>query len=45
MNTVNEELLFKTRDEYNRKPIAEKIIKILKSEMSISPMIIDGSWG
>lgn len=45
MNTVNEELLFETRDEYNRKPIAEKIIKILKSEMSISPMIIDGSWG
>ncbi|HGM4957424.1 TPA: KAP family NTPase [Serratia liquefaciens] len=45
MNTINEDLSFKTRDEYNRQPIAEKIIKILKSETPISPMMIDGSWG
>ncbi|MCS1373007.1 KAP family P-loop NTPase fold protein [Serratia marcescens] len=42
---INDDLSFNTRDEYNRKPIAEKIIEILNSEIPISPMMIDGSWG
>ncbi len=33
------------RDEYNRQPIAEKIITLLKADIEISPMVIDGQWG
>ena len=33
------------RDEFQRKSIAEKAIKLLKSDIDISPMVIDGSWG
>lgn len=36
---------FDERDEFKRKGIAEKAIKLLKSDIDISPMIIDGSWG
>ena len=38
-NTFNE------RDEFQRRSIAEKAIKLLKSDIDISPMVIDGSWG
>ncbi|WP_157953764.1 KAP family P-loop NTPase fold protein [Ignatzschineria cameli] len=33
------------RDEFNRQPIAKKIIDLLTSEIDLSPMIIDGDWG
>ena len=36
---------FGERDEFIRQPIAEKIIKLLDSEINVSPMIIDGKWG
>ena len=36
---------FRERDEFTREPIAEKIIKLLDSEIDVSPMIIDGKWG
>lgn len=36
---------FGERDEFTREPIAEKIIKLLDSEIDVSPMIIDGKWG
>lgn len=36
---------FATRDEFNRHPVAEKIIQLLTSDISVSPMIIDGVWG
>ena len=36
---------FEQRDEFKRKPIAENIIKLLASDIDISPMVIDGSWG
>ena len=36
---------FDERDEFQRKSIAEKAIKLLKSDIDISPMVIDGSWG
>lgn len=39
------ELNFDTRDEYNRKIIAEKIVTLLESPISISPIVIDGGWG
>ena len=36
---------FDERDEFQRRNIAEKAIKLLKSDVDISPMVIDGSWG
>jgi len=41
----NDGITFDFRDEYQRKPIAEKIIQLLESASEISPMVIDGSWG
>lgn len=39
------DLTFDNRDEFQRRPIAERIIKLLKSDLSVSPIVIDGSWG
>lgn len=39
------EITFETRDEFNRKPVAEKLIRLLSSEIEVSPMLIDGGWG
>lgn len=39
------ELTFDERDEFSRKPIAEKVIALLESDIDISPMVIDGGWG
>lgn len=38
-------LRFDGRDEFSRKSVAEKAIKLLKSDIDVSPMIIDGNWG
>ena len=39
-------ITFKDQDEFERKPKAEKIIKLLTSGIEdISPLIIDGGWG
>lgn len=38
-------LTFDERDEFKRKSIAEKVISLLKADIDISPMVIDGSWG
>ncbi len=43
--SVMRELTFSSRDEFTRKPIAEKIIKLLDSDIEVSPLIIDGKWG
>lgn len=43
--SIMRELTFSSRDEFTRKPIAEKIIKLLDSGIDVSPMIIDGKWG
>jgi hypothetical protein len=40
-----EAITFEDRDEFQRKPIAEKVISLLESDIQVSPMIIDGSWG
>lgn len=34
-----------SQDEFNRRPIAEKIIKILNSDIDVSPLLLDGGWG
>lgn len=38
-------LTFDERDEFSRRPIAEKVITLLQSDVDISPMIVDGGWG
>ncbi|MEH5879953.1 KAP family NTPase [Klebsiella variicola] len=39
------ELTFSLRDEFRRRTIAENIIKLLKPETELSPLVIDGDWG
>lgn len=43
--TTSKEISFDLEDEYLRKPIAEKVISLLTSDIDVSPMVIDGSWG
>jgi chorismate mutase len=38
-------LTFENRDEFNRKQVAVKAISLLRSEIDVSPMVVDGSWG
>jgi hypothetical protein len=38
-------LTFDERDEFSRKPIAEKAIALLQSDIDVSPLVIDGGWG
>lgn len=45
METQALEKTFATHDEFNRKPIAENIIRLLTSDIDLSPMVIDGGWG
>lgn len=40
-----ENFTFDKRDEFHRKGIAEKAIKLLRADIDISPMVIDGDWG
>lgn len=39
------DLTFAYRDEFDRKSIAEKVIKLLDAEMDFCPIAIDGGWG
>lgn len=39
------EYTFDYRDEFLRKPIAEKLIALLNSDINLSPLVIDGGWG
>ena len=45
METQALEKTFDIHDEFNRKPIAENIIKLLTLPIDLSPMVIDGGWG
>lgn len=38
-------ITFEERDEFQRNPIAEKLIQLLTSDIDVSPMVIDGHWG
>ena len=42
---TSEKTTFVTQDEFKRKPIAENIIRLLTSDIDLSPMVIDGGWG
>lgn len=39
------EITFDARDEFNRRPFAERLIDLLKNENSLFPMSINGAWG
>ncbi len=38
-------ITFDERDEFQRKPIAERLIRLLTSDIDVSPMVLDGHWG
>ena len=40
-----ERITFDDRDEFNRKEFADKVIKLLCSDIDVSPLVIDGDWG
>lgn len=40
-----QDLKFQDRDEFKRKSIAENVISLMHSDIEISPIVIDGSWG
>lgn len=40
-----ERITFDDRDEFNRKGFADKVIKLLCSDIDVSPLVIDGDWG
>ena len=40
-----EEMTFAHRDEFNRRTIAENLIKLLDTDMDFCPLLIDGGWG
>ena len=39
------DITFKTRDEFKREAIADNLIKLIESDISISPVVVDGPWG
>ena len=43
--TQDSKFSFELRDEFKRKNIATKVIKLLRSTIQISPLVVDGSWG
>lgn len=43
--SLDSEYTFELRDEFHRQKIADKVIKLLRSDVQISPLVIDGSWG
>lgn len=43
--TAIADLTFEQQDEFSRKPIAEKVIRLLTSDIKVSPLVIDGGWG
>lgn len=40
-----QDITFTDRDEFQRKAVAEKVSRLLNSDIDVSPMIVDGSWG
>lgn len=42
---IDGSLSFATADEFQRRGVAEKAIHLITSDIDVSPMVIDGSWG
>jgi hypothetical protein len=36
---------FDSRDEFNRRVIAENMLKLLRSNLNVSPILLDSEWG
>lgn len=45
MSNIPADIKFEDRDEYNRKPIADRVFSLLTSNTDVSPIIVDGNWG
>lgn len=45
MLNVLENISFDDRDEFKRKDFANKVIQLLRSDIDVSPLVIDGDWG
>lgn len=45
MSKILEKISFDDRDEFKRKDFANKVIKLLRSDIDVSPLVIDGDWG
>lgn len=39
------EITFQNRDEFKREKIADNILKLLESDLKLSPIVINGPWG
>lgn len=42
---MNKNLTFDTEDEFQRKQFAEGVLKLLKGDIDITPLVIEGDWG
>lgn len=42
---MDRNLTFDARDEFNRKQVADNVLTLLRSNIELSPMVIDGGWG
>lgn len=42
---MNKNLTFDTEDEFQRKQFAESVLKLLKGDIDITPLVIEGDWG
>ncbi|RAJ97091.1 KAP family P-loop NTPase fold protein [Aliidiomarina maris] len=45
MKELDKDMTFASRDEFRREPVADQLISLLRSEIEISPLVIDGDWG
>ncbi len=36
---------FDERDEFKRKAVAERVIRLLQADLDLTPLLIDGGWG
>lgn len=45
IDNLTPDITFDDRDEYQRRPVAENVIRLLTSDARVSPMVIDGGWG
>lgn len=42
---MNDCITFDDRDEFERKPFAEKLIRLIEEDVDVFPLAINGEWG
>lgn len=45
MKVENEMITFEDQDEFERRGFAERMIRLLNSDIDVSPLVIEGDWG